>query len=427
MDIVTIILVVNLLAILAIFIYILSLKKELSKNENFERFFFELNEKNIKQFEEQREFLHQKIEQIDKKLYLSAKDNQEQIAKNIELFKNIEKSTNDFKNSIESSLSKHFLEFFNSQKEFKDELSNSLKSDFKELNSRVVESLDKISNKVDERLKVGFENVDKTFKDIITGIAKISEAQKKIEDLSQEVVSLQNILSDKKSRGVFGEVQLSSILKSIFGENRKLYDIQYTLVEDGQKVIADAVIKAPDPVGLIAIDSKFPLENFTNMTHASNDIEKKRFETQFKQNLKKHINDISQKYIIKGKTAQMAILFLPAEAIFAEINAYHQDIIEYARKNHIWIASPTTLMALLTTVQAILRDVKTQEQAKKIQEELRKLSRNFKLYKDRWEKLSRHIDTVNKDVKDIHVTTKKISSEFERIENVDFSENRLVE
>ncbi len=460
------------------FIYLLVLKKELSKSQELEKYFYELNEKISKHFEEQREFLHQKIEKIDEKLYQNAKDNQEQIAKNIELFKNIEKSTNDFKNEIETKLSKHFyefskaltvqseklnedflklnqnieeslktnfekanlilqeiieknsklfLDFFNSQKEFKDELSNSLKINFEELNSKVTQNLDKISNKVDERLKEGFENVDKTFKDIITGIAKIAEAQKNIENLSREVVSLQNVLSDKKSRGIFGEVQLNSILKSIFGENRELYDIQYPLVEENEKVVADAVIKAPEPVGLIAIDSKFPLENYSNMIEAKNEADKKRYESQFKQNLKKHINDIASKYIVKGKTAEMAILFLPAEAIFAEINAYHQDLIEFARQKSIWIASPTTLMALLSTVQAIVRDVKTQEQAKKIQEELRKLSKNFKLYKERWEKLSKHIDTVSKDVKDIHVTTKKISSEFERIEKVEFDEMKIIE
>jgi len=464
------------LTIFALF-YIFNLKKELSKIEEFERLFFELNEKNSKHFEEQKDFLHQKLEKIDEKLYQNAKENQTQIAKNIELFTNLQKSSDQFKNEIEKNLSRHFyefsnalkaqsdhlsedfmklgkkiedslqtnfektnmvlqeiieknsklfLDFFDSQKEFKEELTKSLKQNFEELNNRVTNNLEKISAKVDERLKEGFENVDKTFKDIITGIAKIAEAQKNIESLSREVVSLQNVLSDKKSRGIFGEVQLNSILKSIFGESRELYDIQFPLKEEGEKVIADAVIKAPDPVGLIAIDSKFPLENYSNMIEAQNEGDKKKYEREFKQNLKKHIMDIASKYIIKGKTANMAILFLPAEAIFAEINAYHQDLIDFARKNSVWIASPTTLMALLTTIQAIVRDVKTQEQAKKIQEELSKLSKNFKLYKERWEKLAKHIDTVSKDVKDIHTTTKKISNEFERIEKVEFEEKPLL-
>lgn len=462
-------------------IYIFNLKKEIKKVEKLEelflRSFYEMNEKNSKNFESQKEFMHQKLEKIDEKLYLNAKENQEQIAKNIELFNKIEKSTNDFKKDVENSLSKHFFDFSNalktqsetltkeflnlnknideslksnfekanmilqeiieknsklfldfksSQEEFRDQLSKNLKLNFEELNSSVSNSLEKISSKVDERLKEGFENVDKTFKDIITGIAKIAEAQKNIEKLSSEVVSLQNVLSDKKSRGIFGEVQLSNILKSIFGESKELYDLQYPLKDEGEKVVADAVIKAPEPIGLIAVDSKFPLENYARFIEAQNESDKRKYERDFKQNLKKHINDISSKYIINGKTANMAILFLPAEAIFAEINAYHQDIIDYARNKSVWIASPTTLMALLTTIQAIVRDVKTQEQAKKIQEELRKLSKNFKLYKERWEKLSRHIDTVSKDVKEIHTTTQKISNEFERIEKVEF-EGKMIE
>ena len=447
-----------------------------SFGEKITRLLYEQSEKSSRRFEEQKEFLHDKIENINEKLLQKAKENQLQIEKNIELFKKMEESTNLFKTEISENLGKHFNSFSkalfeqsekinsdfvqlneklslslkkgfedvdktlkeimqansrlftetkDAQKNFKEELAQHLKKSFDELSNIVALKLDQINSKVEERLKEGFENVDKTFKEIITGIAKISEAQKKIEQLSGEVVSLQNVLSDKKSRGIFGEVQLNSILKSIFGENRELYDTQYQLVEDGEKVVADAVIKAPEPVGLIAIDSKFPLENYTNMIGAKEEAERKRYESSFKQNLKKHINDISSKYIVKGKTANMAILFLPAEAIFAEINAYHQDILEYARQKSVWMASPTTLMALLTTVQAIVRDVKTQEQAKKIQEELSKLSKNFRLYKERWEKLSRHIDTVSKDVKDIHVTTKKISNEFERIEKVDFSEGLI--
>ena len=159
------------------------------------------------------------------------------------------------------------------------------------------------------------------------------------------------------------------------------------------------------------------MENYTRM------MEDRKFASEFKQNIKKHVNDISTKYIIKGVTAEMAILFLPAEAIFAEINAYHEDLIEYARKRGVWIASPTTIMALLTTITAIVRDIKTQEQAKKIQEELMKLSSNFKLYKKRWDNLSKHIETVNKDVREITTSTNKISSEFERIEKVEFDEN----
>ncbi len=288
--------------------------------------------------------------------------------------------------------------------------------DFEALSSKIDQRLEKINEKVEDRLKVGFENIDKTFKEIIVGIAKITQAQKVIESLSTEVNSLQLILTDKKTRGIFGEVQLNSILKSIFGEKKELYDLQHIL---SNGFVCDAIIKAPEPVGLIAIDSKFPLENYRKMN------EDKSFQGEFRNNLKKHINDISSKYIIQGQTAGIAILFLPAEAIFAEVYAYHENLIDYARERNVWIASPTTLMALLTTIMAIVRDIRTQEQAKKIQEELMKLSKNFKLYKLRWESLSKHMDTVHKDVKEISTTTAKISSEFDKIERVEFEDEPL--
>lgn len=368
---------------------------------------------------EQKLFLYEKLGELDSKIVENAKHSTAQIEKNSELFVKISHA----QQSTKEEMIKHLYVI---SKEISTSLSEALKEqrtqsskDIEKLSFKVEERLMDINEKVEKRLSKGFENIDKTFKDIIVGIAKIGEAQKKIEQLSGDVNDLQNVLTDKKSRGVFGEVQLNAILKSIFGEKRDLYDLQYTFANG---VMADAVIKAPDPLGIIAVDSKFPMENYTRM------VEDAKFASQFKQNIKKHINDIASKYIIQGVTADMAILFLPAEAIFAEINAYHEELIEYGRNKGVWIASPTTIMALLTTITAIIRDIKTQEQAKKIQEELKKLSVNFKRYRQRWENLSKHMDTVNKDVKDITTTTNKIASEFERIEKVEFEdEDDLIE
>ena len=175
-------------------------------------------------------------------------------------------------------------------------------------------------------------------------------------------------------------------------------------------------------MGIIPIDSKFPLENYIRVIQAD-ESEKPRFESLFKANLKKHIDDISNKYIVKGKTSDMAVMFLPAEAIFAYVNAYCGDMIEYARRKGVWIASPTTLMALLATIQVVVRDIKTKKQAKKIQEELLKLSKNFSLYRQRWEKLLKDIDKLHKDANDVGITTKKISEQFNKIEKVEFEEN----
>jgi DNA recombination protein RmuC len=364
-------------------------------------------------FAQQKDFLYHKIEQIEAKVLENVKHTVSQIEKNAELFLKISTSQQLMRTEVQKTLHEISKEISLSVTEALKAQQLQSSKDIEKLSLKVEEKLTLINEKVEKRLSKGFEDIDKTFKDIIQGVAKISEAQKKIETLSSDVNSLQNVLTDKKSRGIFGEVQLNAILRSIFGEKRELYDLQYTF-ESG--VMVDAIIKAPEPVGMIPIDSKFPLENYTKM------IEDAKFKSEFKQNIKKHINDISQKYLIKGVTAEIAIMFMPAEAIFAEINAYHDDLIEYARNKKVWIASPTTLMALLTTIMAIVRDIKTQEQAKKIQEELLKLSENFKRYKIRWESLAKHIETVSKDVKDITTTTNKISSEFERIEKVEFEE-----
>lgn len=163
-------------------------------------------------------------------------------------------------------------------------------------------------------------------------LSKIDEAQKKIDNLSTDIVSLQGILTDKKSRGIFGEINLKHILVSVFGEkNDKIYKLQYTLPNS---YIADAMLFTPEPLGTIAIDSKFPLENYQIMVDKNNsNAERNNAEKQFKIDVKKHIDAISSKYIIPGLTSNQAIMFLPAEAIFAEINAYHSDLVEYAYKN----------------------------------------------------------------------------------------------
>ena len=356
------------------------------------------------------------------------KESKEQTERNAELFNSVLKSSNDLRLTLKDELFGGFKGINEKFDSITLRITDSLdkygmrnREEIEKLINTVEDKLLQISDRVDGRLKEGFENVDKTFKEIIEGIARISEAQRKIEELSGEVVSLQKILDDKKRRGIFGEVKLESILVSVFGEKRELYDIQYPLENGGKRFVVDAVVKTPQ-MGIIPIDSKFPLENYIRVIQAD-ESEKPRFESLFKANLKKHIDDISNKYIVKGKTSDMAVMFLPAEAIFAYVNAYCGDVIEYARRKGVWIASPTTLMALLATIQVVVRDIKTKKQAKKIQEELLKLSKNFSLYRQRWEKLLKDIDKLHKDANDVGITTKKISEQFNKIEKVEFEEN----
>ena len=300
---------------------------------------------------------------------------------------------------------------------FKDEFKKSVNDDFEALNRKIEGRLDLMNAKVEERLAKGFEETTKTFGSVLERLGKIDEAQKKIEALSSNVVSLQDILTDKKSRGIFGEVQLYQILASVFGErNDRTYQKQYKL---SNNTMVDAMLFTPEPIGNIAIDSKFPLENYRKMYDSElTNEERINARKEFVGNLKKHIDDISEKYIIRNETSEQAIMFLPAEAIFAEINAYHTDVIDYAYRKNVRIASPTTLVSVLTTIQMILTNIEREKYAGVIQEELGKLHEEFGRYEKRWKALEKDIEKVTKDVKEITTTSNKISKRFTEISNV---------
>ena len=338
----------------------------------------------------------------------------------ISLFKNInEGNITERLGKLETSITKELGEFQN-------DISRNLNEDINKLNDKIENRLNIINDRVNERLDENFEKTNKTFTSVLERLSKIDEAQKKIDSLSNDIVSLQSVLTDKKSRGIFGEVNLKQILSSVFGEeNSKVYSLQYKF-KNGY--IADAVLFAPEPLGTVAIDSKFPLENYRIMVDKRYS-QKERDEASklFKSDVKKHIDAISSKYIIEGETSNQAIMFLPAEAIFAELNAYHNDVLEYAYKNRVWITSPTTLMSTLTTIQVIIKNIERDKYAKIIGEELNKLSIEFARYRDRWDKLSKSIQTVSKDVEDIHTTTEKITKRFNSINSVELDNTEYLE
>lgn len=313
----------------------------------------------------------------------------------------------------------------NITKEFgnlKTELGDKLNNNFEKTNDKLEFKLNEINSKVNSRIDENFEKTNKTFINVLERLSKIDEAQKKIETLSTDIVSLENILTDKKSRGIFGEVNLNSILKNVFGDkNDKLYRIQYKL---SNSYIADSVIFAPDPLKMIAIDSKFPLESYRIMVDKKkSDVERSLAFKQFKLDVKKHIDDISYKYIIEGETSSQAMMFIPAEAIFAEINAYHQDLVEYAYKKRVWLTSPTTLIATLTMILMAFQNIERDKYTSIIHEELNKLGIEFTRFKERFDKLSKSILTVNKDVEAFTITTDKIKKKFDTISNVDIENN----
>ena len=307
---------------------------------------------------------------------------------------------------------------------FKNDLEKEIVSDFNKMNNEITSNLDNINKKVHERIDQNFEKTNKTFTDVIARLSKIDEAQKKIDNLSSDILSLENVLTDKKTRGIFGEVNLNNILKNVFGEkNDKLYRIQYKLPND---TIADSVIFAPNPLGMIAIDSKFPLENYRVMVDKNETDERREIAyKQFKIDVKKHIDAIGTKYIIEGVTADQAMMFIPAEAIFAEINAYHSDLVEYAYKKRVWLVSPTTLISTLTMILMIIQNIERDKYANVIHEELNKLGIEFTRFKDRFDKLSRSIETVNKDVENFQITTDKIKKKFDSISSVEIEKDLI--
>ena len=279
------------------------------------------------------------------------------------------------------------------------------------LTGRIDERLEQISGKVNARLDEGFKKTNETFTSVMTRLATIDEAQKKIETLTGSVVSLQELLGDKRARGAFGEVQLEAIVRNALPETA--FEFQYTFARGAR---ADCVLKLPAPTGLVAIDSKFPLENYERMF---GDGAARTAASAFKADVKKHVDDIAGKYIIPGETGDGAVMFVPAEAVFAEIHARHRDLVEYAQNRRVWITSPTTLMAILTTAQSVIRSVETRKQIHIIKEELGKLGADFGRFQSRMDNLSRHIEQAKNDVDEVHVSSRKISERFARIERVE--------
>lgn len=327
-------------------------------------------------------------------------------------------------NDLNEKLSRTEINVIKEISDFKHDFSSYLNKDFNTLNDRIERKLNMINQKVNEKLEDGFDKTNKTFNEVMNRLTRIDEAQKKIDGLGTEIISLENILTDKKSRGIFGEINLYHILSSIFGEkNDNIYRTQYKL---SNETIADAIVFGPKPLGTIAIDSKFPLENYRKLVEKGlSERERELRSKSFDLDVKKHIDAIANKYIINGETTDQAIMFLPAEAIFAEINAYHPNIVKYAANKKVWITSPTTLMSLLTIIQSVLMGLERDKYTSVIHDELNKLGIEFGRYKDRWDKLSRTIQTVNNDVENIHKTTEKITKRFDSINNVKIEQNEI--
>ena len=286
------------------------------------------------------------------------------------------------------------------------------------LNAKIDERLDQISGKVSERLDEGFKKTNETFVNVMARLATIDEAQKKIDGLTGSVLSLQELLGDKRARGAFGEVQLEALVRNVLPASA--FEMQATL-SNGTR--ADCVLRLPPPTGLVAVDSKFPLENYHRMFDPeTNEVDYTLAQKQFKIDIKRHVDAIGDKYIIAGETSDGAVMFIPAEAVFAEIHAHHAEVVEYANAKRVWIVSPTTLMAVLNTARAVLKDVETRNQIHVIKDELVKLSHDFARFDERMRKLADHVRQAHEDAQQVQISSRKISQRFAQIEGVELED-----
>lgn len=353
---------------------------------------------------------------------------------------NTMQNLHDFKDQLQSSLTESRVNFDKHQMQTmkilqdslqsgmaqtREQVNDALSANTKNLTERVTEltkvtddRLKSISGQVEKRLSDGFEKTTATFVDIVKRLAIIDEAQKKITELSCNVVSLQDLLSDKRSRGAFGEVQLNSLIRNVLPEQH--FELQHTLSNNKR---CDCILFLPKPTGNMVIDAKFPLESFKRLMDESlGESDRKIAEQQFRQDIKHHINDISSKYIIENETADGAIMFIPAEAVFAEIHAHYPDLIEASHRAKVWLVSPTTMMAILTTARAVLKDDATKKQVHVIQKHLQGLAKDFDRFQTRMDKLQSHIGQANDDVQKVNISARKITSRFQKIDAVELAD-----
>ncbi|MFY9241222.1 MAG: DNA recombination protein RmuC [Roseovarius sp.] len=279
------------------------------------------------------------------------------------------------------------------------------------------ERLANVSERMNENLQGTSRRTAQSLGDLQQRLVTIDEAQKNISKLSGDVLSLQDILSNKQTRGAFGEIQLNDIVSKALPSDS--YSLQHTL-PNGRR--ADCLIHLPNPPGPIVIDSKFPLEAYEALRRAKTDWEVNEAAKMLRTSVRKHIRDISEKYILDGDTADGALMFLPSEAVYAELHANFPELVRAGFEVKVWIVSPTTCMATLNTMRAILKDARMREQAGSIRRELGLLYKDVERLGSRVENLDRHFGQAAKDISDIKISSDKAGRRARRLDNFDFEE-----
>lgn len=284
------------------------------------------------------------------------------------------------------------------------------------------ERLDSVSKRLGDGLTEHSQRTGDVIKQVHERLAVIDAAQKNLSNLTDQVVGLQDILSNKQARGAFGEIQLNDLVSDVLPPSA--YDFQATL---GNGKRADCLLKLPNPPGPIVIDSKFPLESYLALRNADNDDARKVAIRGFGTDVMNHVRAIADKYIVPGETAESALMFLPSEAVYAELHASLPDVVEKSYRARVWIVSPTTLMATLNTVRAVLKDAHMREQAGVIQAEVLKLLEDVVRLDKRVGNLQTHFNQAQKDIGEIQTSSGKIARRAERIEDIQLEDSNPAE
>lgn len=277
--------------------------------------------------------------------------------------------------------------------------------------------LAQVQEQMNENLHGSARRTAQSLGDLQQRLTAIDKAQENITKLSGDVLTLQDILSNKQTRGAFGEIQLHDIVSKALPSDS--YSLQSTL-SNGKR--ADCLIHLPNPPGPICIDSKFPLEAYEALRNAADDRQVQEAARFLKTSVRKHIRDIGEKYILDGETADGALMFLPSEAVYAELHANFPELVREGFEARVWIVSPTTCMATLNTMRAILKDARMREQAGAIRRELGMLFADVDRLGNRVENLDRHFHQAAKDISEIKISADKAGRRAKRLDNFDFEE-----
>ena len=344
------------------------------------------------------------------------------------LMNQIDNLQKDLEKDIEVSMSKEMikvLETSNKQSELNNEklerfqknIVESLNTRFEHINKELADKMSDINKKVEEKLAEGFKGTSETMAQVRERLSKIDEAQKNMENLSKDVISLRNIMEGNQTRGQYGEYQLSMVLHNVFGDTVGCYEEQYTLkrTRDGDDVRADAVVFMPEPNKMICIDSKFPFQDYERLFNAENDEDKERFTKEFARAVKQHITVIKDKYIVDGKTAPEALMFIPNDGVFAFVHHELLDVVEYARSKQVIITSPSTLPAILVTINMVRIEAERAKNVKEISKQIGILGKQFELFSDEWTSFSRQLDLASRTREKLDTRVNRITNKFDAI------------